>query len=517
MAEQALAGPSDVVCCPTSCPAPRLGRYPHQTIRPRASSFPAPRLLWRRFSCARCFTSSHLSLASPCLRPPANSLSNPWARLGGRAGRQAGLSWAGWESTGRGDSSSMTLMSITLKLTLPSSSQTTALLPLLRIAFLSVECSCSSFQTFASSFLSSSRRAFSGPRPESVRATFLHSKTGWWSSVASRLFIALPPLALVSPLSGPPPARSFFCRPPPPPHAPSGESHLTRANARIYPPARQNQPWAVSPSARLSLILYPGWVPVPRSRRAAQHRRTGHGASILACKPSQQILPASRLRRAHNKAVSPVRGPIKAPQLRSSSPAPPPLCPPPSVVLLACIAAVSRYSQISTAARCRNRWFVYINHHRVFGVTSAPVPQSPHLRYFLQKEDSLLFPPRPSVPNPGQDLTSPCSLSCCYPSEYPHTHPSSPGSPTPVGINCWIPWKHLLELKFPIPPASCEIFSTRLLPSCPCLLFSYPFPETWLNVLASGGSEWPHMPTAQARHVTTRSSNIHISISLGGL
>jgi hypothetical protein len=34
VAEQALAGPSDAVCCPTSCPAPRLGRYPHQTIRP---------------------------------------------------------------------------------------------------------------------------------------------------------------------------------------------------------------------------------------------------------------------------------------------------------------------------------------------------------------------------------------------------------------------------------------------------------------------------------------------------
>lgn len=395
MAGQALAGPSDVACCPTSCPAPRLGRYP-----PPCLLVPGPTAALAAFLvCALLHLIPSFSWPlHACVHPrtACPTLGLNWS--GGQAGTQARLGWAGLESTGRGNSSSITLMSITLKLTLPPSSQTTALLPLLRIAFLSVVCSCSSFQTFASSFLSSSRRAFSGPRPESVRATFLHSKTGWWSSVASRLFIALPPLALVSPLSGPPPARSLFSRPPPPPHARFGESHIACANARIYPPARQNQPWAVSPSARLSLVLYPGWVPVPRSRHAAQHTSTGHGASILACKPSQQILPASRLRRAHNKAVSPERGPIKAPQLRSSSPARPPLCPPPSVVFLACIAAVSRYSQISTAARCRNRWFVYINHHRYLMSPPLPFPNRPIFVTFSKRRIASFFHLDPQYP-----------------------------------------------------------------------------------------------------------------------
>lgn len=91
-------------------------------IRSRPSApcllVPAPRLLWRRFSCARCFTSSHLfPWSCPSLCPPANSLSNPGTRLhwaaGGRAGNAGKQDWIGAESdwTWRHENS-MILMSI---------------------------------------------------------------------------------------------------------------------------------------------------------------------------------------------------------------------------------------------------------------------------------------------------------------------------------------------------------------------------------------------------------------------
>lgn len=351
-----------------------------------------------------------------------------------------------------------------------------------------------------------------------MRATFLHSKTGWlvaccsiqalYSLTASYSFLSRPFL-VHHPL-----ARSFVGPLLRRMH-PFGESHLACANACISTGTAKSA-LAVS-VLRFVSVLYFTRVGSQSPGRVAQHSTgiRGIGRVDLSLQAEPAILPASRLRHGAQKG-SPARGPIKGPQ-RPSSSTRVSLCPPPSVVFLACIAAVSRYSQNRSAARCRNRWFVYIVHQRSLVSPPLPFPNRPHLRYFLQKEDSLPFPPRPSTPNPGQDLSSsPCSPSCCYPSEYPHIHPSSHGPPTPVGINCWIPWKHLLELKFHIPPASCEIFSTRLSPPCPCLLSFYPFPETWLNVLASGGSEWPHMPRAQARHITTRSSNI-ITISLDGL
>lgn len=79
----------------------------------------APRLLWRRFSCARCFSSSHLFPDLAMLHPPTNSLSNPatglyWTgtRQAGKLARQSGLDWNGKDRTC--NLKSMALMSMSL-------------------------------------------------------------------------------------------------------------------------------------------------------------------------------------------------------------------------------------------------------------------------------------------------------------------------------------------------------------------------------------------------------------------
>lgn len=99
-AEQALAGSSDVACCPPSCPAPRLGRYPLQTIRP-VPPRPGPTAALAAFLvCTLLHLISSFSLVLPKPVPTREQPVQPWdsTALGGRAGRQgrqAGLDWSG--------------------------------------------------------------------------------------------------------------------------------------------------------------------------------------------------------------------------------------------------------------------------------------------------------------------------------------------------------------------------------------------------------------------------------------
>lgn len=147
---------------------------------------------------------------------------------------------------------------------------------------------------------------------------------------------------------------------------------------------------------RLVSVLYFTRVGSQFPGRGTQHR-TGVrdiGASILlACKPSQQssyrcLVSAT----AHNKAV----------QLEDPSKAPPPT----SVILNPAVAVSAPLGRLPRApvrpCHATRRLALQLAAGTGGSFTSTisgslmspalPIPQSPHIRYFLQKEDSLLSP-----------------------------------------------------------------------------------------------------------------------------
>ena len=93
-----------------------------------------------------------------------------------------------------------------------------------------------------------------------------------------------------------------------------------------------------------------------------------------------------------------MRGPIRGPQLREIVNPALVVPAPPSVVFLACIAAVSRYSQISTAALYRNRWFVYIDHHRSLMSPPPTLPNRPIFVTFSKRRIASFSHPDPQHP-----------------------------------------------------------------------------------------------------------------------
>lgn len=155
-----------------------------------------------------------------------------------------------------------------------------------------------------------------------MRATFLHSKTGWlvaccsiqalYSLTASYSFLSRPFL-VHHPL-----ARSFVGPLLRRMH-PFGESHLACANACISTGTAKSA-LAVS-LLRFVSVLYFTRVGSQSPGRVAQHSTgiRGIGVSILACKPSQQSYRRLVSATAHNKAVQ-LEDPSKGPSVRHRRP-----------------------------------------------------------------------------------------------------------------------------------------------------------------------------------------------------
>lgn len=161
-------------------------------------------------------------------------------------------------------------------------------------------------------------------------------RAGRLAVVAFRLFIALPPLThscLASLWSTIHPLVLLSV------HFSAACTLLVRATSLAptpaYPTARQNQPWLPLPlSLRLSLVLYPGWVPILRPWHAAQFRSTGHWCVDLISLQAEPaiILPGvsspprrttrHSSSRAHQRPPSVIVNPavaVPAPLPRSSS------------------------------------------------------------------------------------------------------------------------------------------------------------------------------------------------------
>ena len=167
------------------------------------------------------------------------------------------------------------------------------------------------------------------------------------------------------------------------------ESHLACANARIFTGTAE----LISPDC-LSL---PRFVSVsyftragsqsPRSRGTQQHAqyRRGHGASILASSrasnPTGVSSPPRRTTRQFQRE-GPIRERGEGPQLReivdpALAVSGAPLRSSSSRALRPCHATRRLALQLS----CRNRWFVYIDHHR--SLMSPPLSRSPIAPYSL--------------------------------------------------------------------------------------------------------------------------------------
>lgn len=169
-----------------------------------------------------------------------------------------------------------------------------------------------------------------------------------------------------------------------------------RQRPHIHRHGKIIQPWLSL--LRLVSVLYFTWAGSQspgRGTRHAQYTRTwcvDLSLQSRASNPTGVSSPPG----AHNEAAQ-CEDPSEGPSFVRSSTRPS-LCPPPSVVFLACIAAVSRYSQISTAALYRNRWFVYIDHHRSLMSPPPTFPNRPIFVTFSKRRIASFFHLDPQHP-----------------------------------------------------------------------------------------------------------------------